>query len=36
LTPDDQEHADVPRAWFDQADDPDVVAWDRESGAEPR
>ncbi len=36
LTPDDEEHADIPRAWFDHADDPDVVVWERESGEEPR
>lgn len=36
LTPDDQEHADIPRAWFDHADDPDVVVWDRESDEGPR
>ena len=36
LTPDDEEHIDVPRAWFDHADDPDVVVWDREPGDGPR
>ncbi|MBA2316504.1 MAG: hypothetical protein H0V93_01790 [Euzebyales bacterium] len=36
LTPDDEEHPDIPRAWFDHAHDPDVVVWDRESGEEPR
>lgn len=29
LTVDDEDDAAVPRAWFDHADDPAVVVWDR-------